>query len=176
VTRPPRSHPVIRRGRLSDLAVLTALETELFAARIFAGHVMSRASFRRCLTSPGSTLIVAETGGQLVGYVLVFYRCNSRRARLYSIGVAASFRRRGLARTLLKAAEAAAAARRRNVVRLEVREDDPAAVTFYHASGYRLFGRHRGYYDGGIDALRFEKLLKRRGNFTEAGASPLNQT
>ena len=44
-------------------------------------------------------------------------------------------------------------------MRLEVRADDLGAIALYKTSGYHTFGRHTGYYDGRIDALRFEKLL-----------------
>jgi ribosomal protein S18 acetylase RimI-like enzyme len=44
-------------------------------------------------------------------------------------------------------------------MRLEVRADDRGAIALYKTSGYHAFGRHAGYYDGRIDALRFEKPL-----------------
>ena len=40
-------------------------------------------------------------------------------------------------------------------MRLEVRADDHRAVRFYETSGYRHFGKRRGYYGGHVDALRF---------------------
>jgi ribosomal protein S18 acetylase RimI-like enzyme len=40
-------------------------------------------------------------------------------------------------------------------MRLEVRADDHGAVQFYETSGYRHFGKRRGYYGGHVDALRF---------------------
>jgi ribosomal-protein-alanine N-acetyltransferase len=138
---------------------LVALEQELFTNQLFAGHLLRRASFRRFLAAPGPTLIIAEVGGQLAGYVLVLYRSNSGLARMYSIGVAAHFRRHGLARTLLAEAQEEAIKRGRTAMRLEVRADDPIAIALYKTSGYHSFGRRTGYYDGRIDALRFEKTL-----------------
>ena len=44
-------------------------------------------------------------------------------------------------------------------MRLEVHEHDTRAIARYEKSGYRLFGRHRDYYDDRGDALRFEKPL-----------------
>jgi ribosomal protein S18 acetylase RimI-like enzyme len=173
VTRSKRRRPEakLRRGRRSDLDALVALEGELFAGQLFAGHLISRASFRRLLGSPGATYIVAEAGAQVgaqvgaqagdqvAGYVLVLYRANSGAARIYSIGVAARFRRRGLARKLMVAAEKDAAGRGRKAVRLEVRADDRGAIALYESSGYRRIWRAPGYYGGGVDALRLEKTL-----------------
>jgi [ribosomal protein S18]-alanine N-acetyltransferase len=148
----------LRRGRRSDLDALVALERELFSSHIFAGHLLSRASFRRLLASPSATFIVAEAGAQIAGYLMVLYRANSRVARLYSIGVATRFRRRGLARMLVAAAEKDAIRRGGKAMRLEVRADDRGTIALYESSGYRRVGRAVGYY-GRVDALRLEKTL-----------------
>ena len=145
----------LRRGRLRDLDALIALERAVFAT-----DILSRRSFRRFLTAPGSTVLVAEAYGKLAGYALVLYPPRSRHARLYSIAVAPHIGRRGIGPLLLAAAEAAARRRGRRTMRLEVHEHNTRAIARYEKSGYRLFGRHRHYYDDRADALRFEKALK----------------
>jgi ribosomal protein S18 acetylase RimI-like enzyme len=149
----------LRRGRWSDLDALVALEREIFKSRLFAGHLISRASFRRLLNSPSATFIVAEVKAQIGAYVLVLYRANSGAARMYSIGVTAHFRGRGLARLLVAAAERDAVRRGRKAMRLEVRADDRGTIALYESSGYRRIGRGPGYYGGRVDALRLEKAL-----------------
>jgi ribosomal protein S18 acetylase RimI-like enzyme len=155
----PSASVRLRPGRESDAEALDALEREIFTGRHFMGHLISRASFRRFLASPSATVITAELDQQLSGYVLVLYRSNSSIARMYSIGVAASFRRRGFARQLLAVAEKDAIDRGCTAMRLEVRADDRGALAFYESSGYRCFGRRPGYYGGRVDALRFDKPL-----------------
>jgi ribosomal protein S18 acetylase RimI-like enzyme len=152
VTRP--SPAQLRRGRLADLDALRALEQAVFTT-----DILSRRSFRHFLHARGATLIVAEDGGKLAGYVLVLYPPRSRLARLYSIAVAPHIGRRGIGTLLLAAAEDAARRRGRKVMRLEVHEHNSRAIGHYEKSGYRMFGRHHRYYDGGGDALRFEKPL-----------------
>ena len=149
----------LRRGRRSDLDALAALEREIFKSRLFAGHLISRASFRRLLALPSATLIVAEAKAQIGAYVLLLYRVNSIAARIYSIGVTAHFRRRGLARLLVAAAERDAVRRGRKAMRLEVRADNGGTIALYESSGYRRLGRAPGYYGGRVDALRLEKAL-----------------
>jgi ribosomal-protein-alanine N-acetyltransferase len=149
----------LRRGRRSDLDALAALEREIFKSRLFAGHLISRASFRRLLALPSATSIVAEIKAQIGAYVLVLYRANSGAARMYSIGVARKFRRRGLAGLLLTAAEKDAVRRGRKAMRLEVRADDRGTIALYESSGYRRVGSAPGYYGGRVDALRLEKAL-----------------
>jgi ribosomal protein S18 acetylase RimI-like enzyme len=145
----------LRRGRLRDLDALIALERAVFTT-----DILSRRSFRCFLTAPSPTVLVAEADGKLAGYVLVLYPPRSRHARLYSIAVAPHIGRRGIGPLLLAAAEAAARRRGRRTMRLEVHEHNTRAIARYEKSGYRLFGRHRHYYDDRADALRFEKVLK----------------
>jgi ribosomal protein S18 acetylase RimI-like enzyme len=149
----------LRRGRWSDLDALAALEREIFKSRLFAGHLISRASFRRLLNSPRATFIVADVKAQIGAYVLVLYRANAGVARMYSIGVTAHFRRRGLARRLVTAAEKDAVKRGRKAMRLEVRADDRGTIALYESSGYRRVGSTPGYYGGRVDAFRLEKAL-----------------
>jgi ribosomal protein S18 acetylase RimI-like enzyme len=140
---------------MADLDALVALEQRYFTA----DHQISRRSLRRFIDSPKSTLTVAEVDGKLAGCALVNYRRGSKLARLYTVAVDREFQRRGIARQLLAAAENDAIHRGRRVMRLEVREDDTGAIALYETSGYRSFGRRHRYYDGRIDALRFDKPL-----------------
>ena len=156
--RPRGAAPKLRRGRLSDLDALLALEREFFTP----DHRISRRSFRRFIALPTARLIVAVRDGRLAGCALVLYRRGSTQARLYTIAVAREFHRHGLARRLLTAAETNAVHRGCRSMRLEVRADDAAAIALYATSGYRPFGRRRRYYAGRIDALRFEKPLMAR--------------
>jgi [ribosomal protein S18]-alanine N-acetyltransferase len=156
----------LRRGRRSDLDTIAALEREIFASHFFAGHIISRANFRRLLASPSATFILAQPDliqagaqRQLAGYVLVLYRADSDAARMYSIGVAAPFRRRGLAGMLVRAAEKDAVARSRKAMRLEVRSDERGIIALYESFGYQRVGGVPGYYGGRVDALRLEKTL-----------------
>ena len=144
----------LRPGHRRDLDALVAIENAVFTT-----DILSRRSFRHFLASQKSSLIVAEEGGKLAGYALVLYPARAKLARLYSIAVAPHIASRGIGPLLLAEAEAAAARRRRRAMRLEVHEHNTRAIGRYEKSGYRLFGRHRRYYDDGGDALRFEKPL-----------------
>jgi ribosomal protein S18 acetylase RimI-like enzyme len=74
---------------------------------------------------------------------------------------------------LIAAAEGASLRRGCGVLRLEVHEQNAAAIDRYRKSGFREFGRHREYYDDRGDALRFEKQLMRSSTGYEDSASPL---
>ncbi len=143
-----------RKAEPGDVDVLTDLEQ-----RVFATDRLSRRSLRRFLKSQSAEVVVAEQGAQLAGTAIVLFRPRSVVARLYSIAVAPPMGGRGVAQMLLEAAEAAALARGCRAIRLEVHQTNHAAISRYRKSGYREFGRHRGYYEDGGDALRFEKRL-----------------
>ncbi len=168
----PRRRPVaakLRRGRISDLDDLIALENVIFTV-----DLISRRSFRRFLASSNASVIVAKESGKLAGYALVLYRPRSHIARLYSIAVARHVGKRGVGPLLLGAAEDDARRRRRHAMRLEVHEHNTRAIARYEKSGYRLFGRRPDYYDDHATALRFEKPLRvetRRGRSSSAKKS-----
>ena len=61
---------------------------------------------------------------------------------------------------LMHGVEALAAKRGCVVLRLEVRQDNAAAIALYESHGYRPFGEYHDYYEDGASALRMEKRLE----------------
>ena len=146
----------IRRATLADLDALVALEQASFTT----DH-LSRRQYRRHLRGDGALVLAAVERGALLGKALVFLRADTDIARLYSIAVADAARGRGLGAMLLAAAERAARARGAQRMRLEVRQDNGAAIQLYERRGYRRFGAHERYYEDGAPAWRYEKGLTR---------------
>jgi ribosomal protein S18 acetylase RimI-like enzyme len=143
-----------RKAERRDLDALLELEH-----RVFATDRLSRRSLRHFLNSPSAEVIAADLGEQLAGNAIVLFRPGSVIGRLYSIAVDPQMGGRGVGPMLLDAAEACARARGCRALRLEVHVANHAAISRYRKNGYKEFGRHRGYYDDGGDALRFEKRL-----------------
>ena len=106
----------------------------------------------------GQLLVVARDG-QLLGYALLLLRRRSTRARLYSIAIAEQARGMGLGQQLLARIEACAVAQRCTHLRLEVRTDNPGALSLYERNGYRRFAQVDDYYADHTSALRLEKPL-----------------
>src|SRR5262249_23774973 len=148
----PAAEIRVRKAERGDVDALSELEH-----RVFATDQLSRPSLRRFLKSPSAEVIVARHGERLAGSAIVLFRPRSVVARLYSIAVAPQMGGRGVGALLLAAAEAAAVARCCRAIRLEVHVTNHAAISRYRKSGYTQFARHRGYYEDGGDALRFEK-------------------
>ena len=145
---------ILRLASASDIDQLVALENAAFS-----GDRLARPSFRRLIAGGRAALLVAERRGRLAGYALALFRQGSQVARLYSVAVHPDVAGMGIGGMLLAAAEAAALGKGRVTLRLEVREDNIAALRLYEREGYRPIGRIADYYQDGAAALRFEKTL-----------------
>lgn len=144
----------IRPGHLADTDALERLENAAFDT-----DRLSRRSLRRFLDVATTDVAVAQDGDPIVGYAMIGFRAGSRTGRLFSLAVDAQQGRRGIGRALLLTCEAGARLRRCNLVRLEVRAGNRAAITLYEAAGYDRFGIEPDYYEDGTTALRFQKAL-----------------
>jgi len=125
--------------------------------RCFQHDRLTRLDFHRALTGKSAVLLSAEEGGVVLGYALI--RIRGRQAHLESLAVDPDARRLGLGRALLKAAEEAVLARGALHMRLEIREDNPAAYALYRSLGYRQHGTWLEYYEDQSDAMRLRKAL-----------------
>jgi ribosomal protein S18 acetylase RimI-like enzyme len=147
----------IRRGRVSDLDRLVAIENAAFE-----GDRLSRRSLRAHLTKSTVGLLVAEAEvagfSQVVGYALIAFRKGSKKARLYSIASDPQHRL-GLGGPMLAACEEEATRRGAESLVLEVRADNARAIALYDERGYVKFDTVADYYEDGASALRYEKRL-----------------
>src|SRR5512142_127929 len=116
----------IRRARPADLDALVALERAAFTT----DHLSPR-QYRRHLRSASALVLAAVGRGGLLGKAVVFFRRDSAGARLYSIAVTDAARGSGVGKALLDAAERAARRRGARRMRLEVRQDNTAAIGLY---------------------------------------------
>lgn len=144
----------IRRASRADLDGLLALEETTFDS-----DRISRVQWRRHIDSGSAAVLVSGEHGVVDAAVVVFYRRNTRSARLYSLAVGAHARGTGLGGALLDAAEADARARGCASMRLEVRTDNRSAIALYERRGYVRIARLPGFYEDGGDAWRYVKLL-----------------
>lgn len=157
--RQPATTPgvAIRDATTDDLDALVTIEQACFDS-----DRLSRRQFRHMLTRAHSTVLAAAPAGDpatVTGYVIVLFHRGTALARLYSIAVAPAARRAGIATALIDAAENAALQRGCPFLRLEVRDDNTAAIRRYEAHGYYRFGEKSAYYEDGSRALRYEKRL-----------------
>jgi ribosomal protein S18 acetylase RimI-like enzyme len=149
-----RPDPPIRRAIRDDVDALLALEEATFDS-----DRISRTQWRRYIGSDSMAVFVSGAHGRIDAAAVVFYRRNSRAARLYSLAVGAHARGTGLGGALLTRAEADARARGCTLMRLEVRADNPPAVALYERRGYARIARLPAFYEDGADGWRYAKVL-----------------
>lgn len=145
----------VRRAEISDLDDLVALEDASFAH-----DRLSRSQYRRHLDSETAQVLVASANHRrFLGTAVVFFRKQSRIARLYSIATKPESQGKGVGSALIAAAELAARARQCKSLRLEVRNDNVVAIGLYERLGYQRIAQLPSYYEDGADGYRYEKTF-----------------
>jgi ribosomal-protein-alanine N-acetyltransferase len=138
--------PVVRRMTAADVPAAAQIDA------VSESLPWPERSFRAELEMPYSRGWVAESGGQVVGLLVVWLVVDE--AHIATIAVHPDFRRRGIGRQLLKAALEAAAAEGAKSGLLEVRAGNLAAQELYKGFGFVEVGRRPKYYkDNGEDAV-----------------------
>ncbi len=138
--------PVVRRMTAADVPAAAQIDA------MSESLPWSERSFRAELETPYSRGWVAETGGQVVGLLILWLVVDE--AHIATIAVHPDFRRRGIGRQLLKTALEDAAAEGAKSGLLEVRAGNLAAQELYKQFGFAEVGRRPKYYrDNGEDAV-----------------------
>jgi ribosomal protein S18 acetylase RimI-like enzyme len=124
--------------------VRTANEPDLLHAAVGGTDGEYRPQLLAVLRSANGLVLVAEVEGAIVGRVTVDTTVGD--AVISGLVVAARYRRRGIASTLMDAAEAQARARMCARVRLSVAKHNAGALALYAPRGYLRVGE--GYSSG----------------------------
>jgi ribosomal-protein-alanine N-acetyltransferase len=128
----------IRSAVPADAASLVAIERRCFS------DPWSETSFREALDSPWTFGLIAQTAQQIVGYLIG--REVAGTGEVLNLAVAPDYRRRGVARALLRGALRFLRKRRVEEVFLEVRESNQSAQALYLSAGFRPVGQRAAYY------------------------------
>ena len=127
--------PAIREARIADVESVLPLVEE-FVTSFAVDRDAFRTSFQKLIVDDSALVLVAETGGSLVGYCLGFvhgtFYANGPVAWLEEIMVQAEHRRSGLGGRLMEAFEAWAKQKDAILSALSTRR----ATRFYEAIGY----------------------------------------
>jgi len=131
---------VIRKMLMSDLPQVLEIE------RISFTTPWDINSFRYELQHDDTILKVATFDNKIIGYVCV--RTILDVTHILNIAVLPEFRRRGIGSMLLEDALQELKRLRAdiNIITLEVRESNTAAIKLYEKFGFKIMGRRHGYY------------------------------
>jgi ribosomal protein S18 acetylase RimI-like enzyme len=159
--------PLVRPAGLGDDAALMALDSTGWTAGsgFPSAQNRERTEFFSARRTP-DTHLVAQVGGQVVGYVSVQPKTpfpeGAHVFALWGLVVAEEARRLGIASGLLAAAEDTARAGGAKKVGLRVLGSNAGAIRLYERHGYAVEGRHvdEFYIDGRyVDDLTLGKKL-----------------
>jgi ribosomal-protein-alanine N-acetyltransferase len=128
----------IRSAAPADAASLVEIERRCFS------DPWTETSFREALESPWTFGLVAYTGDAIAGYLIG--REVAGTGEVLNLAVAPNFRRRGVARALLRGGLRHFRKRRVEEVFLEVRESNQSAQALYLSAGFRPVGQRAAYY------------------------------
>lgn len=118
----------------------------------------TRAHFESELEARHSFPFVAVSDGIVAGYVCMMSLFEE--AQILDIAVDPQQRGRGIARMLLDHAIAVAREKEAELLALEVRASNVAAISLYERCGFDRTGLRQKYYEGRDDAVLMEKRLK----------------
>jgi ribosomal-protein-alanine N-acetyltransferase len=148
----------LRPATLGDVAALAALETA-----VLGGEAWSEATVRDEVQGPGRRVLLAVAEDMTGTEVLVGYAATMTVGDvvdLQRIAVRPSYRRRGVARALLREAMAEAATRGAARMLLEVSVGNASAAGLYAAAGFEEIRRRSRYYRDGSDAVVMSRTLE----------------
>ena len=148
--KPPK--PNIRMMTEDDLETVMAIETVSYP------NPWKREHFQQELSGCYSFPSVAVLEGAVVGYVCLMSLFEE--AQILNIAVAPEQRGRGIGGLLLELAFAQAAEKGGEIMALEVRSSNFAAISLYEQFGFTRVGVRTGYYGGSEDAILMEKQIK----------------
>ncbi|MCL4530726.1 MAG: GNAT family N-acetyltransferase [Chloroflexi bacterium] len=139
----------ITTASLMDLNALNKLEHACFEK-----DVWPFLDLIAVLTFPDVIRLKAVEDGRMIGFIAGDPRPSEGFSWIATVGVIPEFRRRGIARALLRACEARLKTPR---VKLSVRATNDGAIRLYEQEGYRRMDVWQGYYNDGEAAIVMEK-------------------
>ena len=135
---------IIEDASIQQLNQLYEIEMECFKEEAFKKqHIAS------LLTNYNSISLVAKINDRIVGFILgiIHFERNYLIGHILTIDVSPQYRRRGVAQSLLREIEKIFREKGVKSCRLEVREDNIAALRLYQKLGYKKVARLKNYYE-----------------------------
>jgi [ribosomal protein S18]-alanine N-acetyltransferase len=141
----------LRAYRPGDWEAMYALDVECFAPEFR----FSRRAMRGFAEAPGAVTVLADGGGELLGFCVV--QMEGPVGYVVTLDVAAAWQRRGLARRMMEDVEAKVRTAGGTGMALHVSTGNVGAMRFYESIGYGRSGMVEGFYGQGLDALVYRK-------------------
>ncbi len=126
----------------------------------FGQEAFTKQQLAYLLTDYNAIGLVARVNGEIAGFAIarVDIGRNASFGHILTVNTAPAYRRKGIAQKLLQEIETIFREKGIRECRLEVREDNAAALNLYHKLGYKKVGSLERYY-GETHGLYLQKTL-----------------
>lgn len=140
---------------LKHLDRLCEIEGECFDREAF-----TRQQMIHLLTDYNSVGLIAKVDEKIVGFIIgmIYFDRNSSVGHILTIDVLPTYRRRGIGQMLIQEMEKIFKNKGVRTCRLEVREDNIAALRLYQKLGYEAVAKLKNYY-GNFHGIYLRKNL-----------------
>lgn len=145
----------VEDASLQHLDNLCEIEGECFDREAFTRQQMTH-----LLTDYNSVGLIAKVDGKIVGFIIgmIYFDRSSSVGHILTIDVLPAYRRRGIGQRLLVEMENIFKSKGVKTCRLEVREDNTAALHLYKKLGYEIAAKLKNYY-GKVHGIYLRKNL-----------------
>jgi ribosomal-protein-alanine N-acetyltransferase len=124
------------------LDILFRIEEQCFDEEAF-----TRRQIGYLLTDYNTLALAAKTSNDVAGFIIAQVETDETEfGHIITLNVAPNYRHKGIASKLLHEIESLLRDRSISECRLEVREDNHAAIKLYHKLGYQTMGKLERYY------------------------------
>src|SRR4030067_936652 len=145
----------VETATVKHLDKLLAIEKQSFGKEAF-----TKQHIDYLLTDYNAIALAARVNDEIEGFVIarIEMERNLPLGHILTLDVSPSHRRKGIAQKLLRETEVLLKQKGVNECRLEVREDNVAAINLYKKLGYKKTGTLEKYYNG-AHGLYLKKIL-----------------
>jgi ribosomal-protein-alanine N-acetyltransferase len=132
----------IEAASIKHLDTFYRIELQCFKEEAFAKQQIAY-----LLTDFNTISLEAKADAEIAGFVIAQIEYEDREfGHIITLNIAPNYRKKGVATKLLSEVECYLRQRGVNECRLEVREDNHAAIKLYHKLGYQTIGKLERYY------------------------------
>lgn len=145
-----------RTPTLFDVPILVSLERSIFKIDPWSSN-----QFKEEIGEIGKSryYVIAESDGEIVGWGGIMFISAGTEADILTLAVIPEFRRKGIARAILKDLMAWGMSKKVNAFMLEARLKNDEAIALYESEGFIKVSERRNYYAPGVDAVVMRKEL-----------------